>query len=261
MTLGFASVTALALRRLADRARLACSGRRSRSSLGLAAGLSLSGTPPSIRPVRSGPSSPTGCTSRRPRCGPAASSCCSSVLPDRRRRAAASSRSSASPASRPSSSPSCSRPGSTSASCGCRSSSDLWRTGYGQVLIVKLSLVALALAWGGFHHFVVEPRLDRPGVAGRAAASSGESAVGHRRPARRRGARELEAAGAEFAASAGEQSPPARHKLGYAETGSAGGGGSAGGSDLRRQPLTIISVAPAASRIPITRTPSPIQSP
>jgi copper transport protein len=36
---------------------------------------------------------------------------------------------------------------------------DLWRTGYGQVLIVKLALVAVALAWGAFHRFVVLPRL------------------------------------------------------------------------------------------------------
>lgn len=56
---------------------------------------------------------------------------------------------------------------------------DLWTTGYGHVLIVKLSLVALALAWGGFHHFVVEPRLARPGVAQRVRGSlAGETAVG-----------------------------------------------------------------------------------
>jgi len=57
--------------------------------------------------------------------------------------------------------------------------SDLWTTGYGHVLIVKLSLVGLALAWGGFHHFVVEPRLGRPGVAGRVRGSlAGEMTVG-----------------------------------------------------------------------------------
>jgi copper transport protein len=56
---------------------------------------------------------------------------------------------------------------------------DLWTTGYGHVLIVKLSLVGLVLAWGGFHHFVLEPRLARPGVARRAPASlAGETAVG-----------------------------------------------------------------------------------
>jgi copper transport protein len=53
---------------------------------------------------------------------------------------------------------------------------DLWSTGYGQVLIVKVCLVALALAWGAFHHFVVRPRLTlSPGI-GRSLA--GESMVG-----------------------------------------------------------------------------------
>ncbi len=53
---------------------------------------------------------------------------------------------------------------------------DLWQTGYGQVLIVKLGL---ALAWGALHHFLVEPRLDRPGVLARLPRSvAGESAVG-----------------------------------------------------------------------------------
>jgi copper transport protein len=57
--------------------------------------------------------------------------------------------------------------------------SDLWETGYGQVLIVKLALVAVALLWGGVHHFVVEPRLDRPGVLARLPRSLiGEGAVG-----------------------------------------------------------------------------------
>jgi putative copper export protein len=57
--------------------------------------------------------------------------------------------------------------------------SDLWTTGYGRVLAVKLSLVALALAWGGFHHFVVEPRLERPGVLARLPRTlAGEAAVG-----------------------------------------------------------------------------------
>ncbi len=36
---------------------------------------------------------------------------------------------------------------------------DLWSEGYGQVLLVKISLVCLALAWGAFHHFVVRPSL------------------------------------------------------------------------------------------------------
>ena len=56
---------------------------------------------------------------------------------------------------------------------------DLWTTGYGHVLIVKLTLVGLVLAWGGFHHFVVEPRLGRPDVERRARGSLvGETAVG-----------------------------------------------------------------------------------
>jgi copper transport protein len=37
---------------------------------------------------------------------------------------------------------------------------DLWSTGYGRVLLVKIALVALALLWGAFHHFVVRPALD-----------------------------------------------------------------------------------------------------
>jgi putative copper export protein len=58
---------------------------------------------------------------------------------------------------------------------------DLWRAGYGRVLVVKLGLVSLALAWGAFHHFVVRPVLERSpadGVFGRVPRSLvGESAV------------------------------------------------------------------------------------
>jgi len=36
---------------------------------------------------------------------------------------------------------------------------DLWSTGYGETLLIKISLVAVALAWGAVHHFVVRPRL------------------------------------------------------------------------------------------------------
>lgn len=43
---------------------------------------------------------------------------------------------------------------------------DLWTQGYGRVLLVKLGLVAVALAWGGFHHVVVRPSLDAPGSDG-----------------------------------------------------------------------------------------------
>ena len=56
---------------------------------------------------------------------------------------------------------------------------DLWTAAYGQVLLVKIGLVCLALAWGAFHHFVVTPRLDRPGVMARLPRSlAGESMVG-----------------------------------------------------------------------------------
>ncbi len=55
---------------------------------------------------------------------------------------------------------------------------DLWTVGYGQVLLVKLGLVSLALSWGAFHHFVVRPRLDHPAVAGRLSRSLlGEATV------------------------------------------------------------------------------------
>ncbi|HEY1315750.1 MAG TPA: copper resistance protein CopC [Gaiella sp.] len=39
--------------------------------------------------------------------------------------------------------------------------SDLWETSYGQTLLVKVGLVFLALSWGGMHHMVVRPRLQR----------------------------------------------------------------------------------------------------
>lgn len=55
---------------------------------------------------------------------------------------------------------------------------DLWASGYGQVLIVKLSLVALALAWGAAHRWLAAPRLCA-GADGGALRRSllGESAV------------------------------------------------------------------------------------
>jgi copper transport protein len=37
---------------------------------------------------------------------------------------------------------------------------DLWTQGYGQVLLVKLSLVSVALTWGAAHHFLVRPALE-----------------------------------------------------------------------------------------------------
>jgi len=55
---------------------------------------------------------------------------------------------------------------------------DLWSTGYGHVLLVKLGLVALALTWGAAHHFLAVPRIDRDGVVGVLSRSMlGESAV------------------------------------------------------------------------------------
>jgi putative copper export protein len=59
--------------------------------------------------------------------------------------------------------------------------SDLWTERYGQVLLVKIALVAVVLAWGAVHHFVVRPALAGAGDhflvrVGRSVA--GEAAVG-----------------------------------------------------------------------------------
>jgi copper transport protein len=55
---------------------------------------------------------------------------------------------------------------------------DLWSTGYGHVLLVKLSLVALALGWGAVHHFVAVPKIERDGaLAALSRSMVGESAV------------------------------------------------------------------------------------
>jgi len=56
---------------------------------------------------------------------------------------------------------------------------DLWSEGYGQVLLVKLGLVSLALLWGGVHHFLVRPALERgtPPFAFVPRSLVGESAV------------------------------------------------------------------------------------
>jgi copper transport protein len=59
--------------------------------------------------------------------------------------------------------------------------SDLWTTGYGHVLLVKLGLVTLALCWGAFHHFAVGPLVSRAddGVLSRIGGSlAAESLVG-----------------------------------------------------------------------------------
>ena len=37
--------------------------------------------------------------------------------------------------------------------------SDLWETGYGRLLLVKLGVASFALAWGGIHHLFVRPRI------------------------------------------------------------------------------------------------------
>ena len=57
---------------------------------------------------------------------------------------------------------------------------DLWNERYGQVLLAKLGLVSLALAWGAAHHFLVRPRLERgaPLFGGLPRSLAGESAVG-----------------------------------------------------------------------------------
>jgi copper transport protein len=57
--------------------------------------------------------------------------------------------------------------------------SDLWTTSYGHVLLVKLAIVSVALAWGGFHHTFVRPRLQRGEAVGRGVGRSliGESMV------------------------------------------------------------------------------------
>ena len=58
--------------------------------------------------------------------------------------------------------------------------SDLWTAGYGQILLVKLALVSLALLWGAAHHFLVRPALERgaPLFSGLPRSLAGESAVG-----------------------------------------------------------------------------------
>jgi putative copper export protein len=55
--------------------------------------------------------------------------------------------------------------------------SDLWETGYGQLLLVKTGIVAIALAWGGFHHVFVRPRLEAGGQPRVRGSLAGEAAV------------------------------------------------------------------------------------
>jgi copper transport protein len=56
---------------------------------------------------------------------------------------------------------------------------DLWTTGYGQVLLVKIGLVGLAFAWGGLHQLVAVPAASDGRLLPRLRASLvGESMVG-----------------------------------------------------------------------------------
>lgn len=56
---------------------------------------------------------------------------------------------------------------------------DLWGTSYGRVLLLKVVIACTALAWGGVHHLVVRPRLERgePGGGRLGRSLAGESAV------------------------------------------------------------------------------------
>jgi len=55
--------------------------------------------------------------------------------------------------------------------------SDLWATGYGRLLLLKSSIVAVALVWGGIHHAFVRPRLEAGGQPRVRASLAGETAV------------------------------------------------------------------------------------
>jgi copper transport protein len=55
--------------------------------------------------------------------------------------------------------------------------SDLWETGYGNLLLVKLAIVGVALSWGGVHHTFVRPRLEAGGQPRVRASLLGESAA------------------------------------------------------------------------------------
>ena len=57
---------------------------------------------------------------------------------------------------------------------------DLWETSYGRLLLLKVAIVLLALAWGGFHHTFVRPRLEageQPRVRGSLLGESGVALV------------------------------------------------------------------------------------
>jgi copper transport protein len=54
---------------------------------------------------------------------------------------------------------------------------DLWKSGYGHVLLVKLALVSTALLWGAFHHFVVRPQVERTSWVRRSLLGEGAVAM------------------------------------------------------------------------------------
>ena len=58
--------------------------------------------------------------------------------------------------------------------------SDLWTEDYGRVLLVKLGLVSVALAWGGLHHTFARPLVERghPIVGKLSRSLLGEASVG-----------------------------------------------------------------------------------
>jgi len=58
--------------------------------------------------------------------------------------------------------------------------SDLWGEDYGRVLLVKLALVSVALAWGGLHHTFARPLVERghPIVGKLSRSLLGEASVG-----------------------------------------------------------------------------------
>src|SRR5262249_22352186 len=58
--------------------------------------------------------------------------------------------------------------------------SALWTPGYGHVLLVKIALVSVALAWGGLHHVIAGPLVERdsPVVSKLSRSLLGEASVG-----------------------------------------------------------------------------------
>jgi copper transport protein len=113
--------------------------------------------------------------------------------------------------------------------------SDLWTFGYGRVLLVKLGLVGLALAWGAAHHFVAQSlragdtRVSEGTIFARLPRSlAGESAVGM--------------AILLAAAVLVDSKPPPRPRL--SPVASAVQGGAASVASPRRAP-----VAPVAARV------------